>query len=124
MKQFKVLKYPAGEVQAVKQGWCWPAFFFGFIWAMAAKMWGLGFGVLAAFIIAGAISGVSGAGGGAEALINIASIVLAIVFGINGNEWREKNLLSRGFELKETVTADNKDGAIALFIKGASAGQG
>lgn len=124
MKQFKVFKHPAGEVQAVKQGWCWPAFFFSFIWAMVAKMWALGVGLLVAILVLGFALGLSGAGDGADALINVVSIITNIIFGINGNAWREKNLLSRGFELKDTVTAANKDGAVALFIKGASAAQG
>ena len=46
MKQYKVFKHPAGSIEAVKQGWSWPAFFFSFIWAMVKKMWGLGIGVL------------------------------------------------------------------------------
>lgn len=124
MKQFKVFKHPTGEVQAVKQGWCWPAFFFNFIWAMVAKMWGIGIGVLIAFLVLGFALGLSGAGDGADALINVASIVANIVFGFKGNAWREKNLLSRGFELKDTVTAANKDGAVALFIKASEAAQG
>ena len=124
MKQFKVLKHPAGEIQAVKQGWCWPAFFFTAIWAMVAKMWALGIGVMIAFLVLGVVVGLSGAGDGGDALINVASIIVAIVFGVNGNAWREKSLLSRGYELKDTVTAANKDGAVALVIKGAGAEQG
>ena len=124
MKQFKVFKHPTGVVQAVKQGWCWPAFFFSFIWAMVAKMWGIGFGVLIALLVLGIALGLSEAGDGADALINVASIVANIVFGFNGNSWREKDLLSRGFELKETVTAANKEGAVALFIKASEAEQG
>ena len=124
MKQFKVFKHPTVEVQAVKQGWCWPAFFFSCIWAMVAKMWGIGFGLLIAFFVLGFALGLSGAGDGADALINVASIAANIVFGFNGNSWREKNLLSRGFELKDTVTAANKEGAVALFIKASEAAQG
>ena len=117
MKQFKVFKHPAGEVQAIKQGWCWPAFFVSFIWAMVGKMWGLGFGTLGLIFVLGFIVGFSGAGEGGDALLNVLSLLVNIVFGANGNNWREKNLVSRGFELKDTVTAANKDGAIALFMK-------
>ncbi len=124
MKQFKVFKQPAGEVQAIKQGWCWPAFFFGLIWALVSKMWGLGVGLLVAFLILGFTLGLAGAGDGADALINLASIGISIAFGVNGNAWREKNLLSRGFELKDTVSAENKDAAIALLAKNASVAHG
>jgi uncharacterized RDD family membrane protein YckC len=119
MKQFKIFKSPAGEVQVVKQGFSWPAFFFNVTWAMFAKMWLIVICVLFFFIILGITivittgSVVTETGG---ALINFAS---SIIFGFYGNSWREKNLLSRGFDLKDTVTAANKDGAIALYLKSA-----
>lgn len=119
MKQFKVFKHPSGTIQAVKQGWCWPAFFFNCIWAMFAKMWALGVGYLLAALAFGLIIGASGTGE-ADVLINVVSIAANIVFGVNGNAWREKNLISRGFELKDTVTAANKDGAVALFLNNSS----
>jgi len=118
MKQYKILKHPSGEIEAVKQGWSWPGFYFSFIWAMVKKMWALGIGFLAAFFFLGIILGLSGTeSGAADGLINIAAFIVNIVFGINGNSWREKNLLARGFEIKDTVTASNPDGAMALFLK-------
>jgi len=122
VKQFTVFKHPTGETQAVKQGWCWPAFFFNIFWAMFAKMWVLGSSLLIAFFILGFISGLSGESEGIEAIINIASIIVSIVFGVNGNKWRKKHLISRGFDLMDTVTAANKDGAVALFLKNANTG--
>jgi hypothetical protein len=118
MKQYKVFKHPSGAMEAVKQGWSWPAFFFSFIWALVKKMWALGGGLFAVFFILGIILGIAGAEKGvADGLINIAAIIVNIVFGINGNAWREKNLISRGFEFRDTVTAANPDGAMALILK-------
>ena len=117
MKQYKIYANPQGTYEAVKQGWSWPAFFFSMIWAMVKKMWGLGVGLLVAFFALGFVIGISGAGQGGEVLINIASIIGSIVFGINGNKWRENNLPKRGYEYKETVTAANPEGAIALYMK-------
>jgi|LAHU01.1.fsa_nt_gb hypothetical protein len=118
MKQYKVFKHPSGAIEAVKQGWSWPAFFFSFIWAMVKKMWALGVGFFAAFFILGIILGLAGVKeNAANGLINIAAIIVNIVFGVNGNAWREKNLLSRGFEFRDTVTAANPDGAMALILK-------
>jgi hypothetical protein len=118
MKQFKIFKHPAGEIQAVKQGWCWPAFFFEWIWALFSKMWALGFGVLIGSFILGVVAAMAGASEEAiNGLSGLLSLILCFVFGVNGNEWREKNLLSRGFDFKDTVTAANKEGAIALFLK-------
>ena len=41
MKTYKIFKNPTGQYEAVKQGWSWPAFFFGGIWACVKKIWGL-----------------------------------------------------------------------------------
>lgn len=120
MKQYKIYSNPQGSYVAVKQGWSWPAFFFSWIWAMVKKMWGIGVGVLIAFFVVGFIMGVSGEGG--ADLLNLAAIVMNIIFGINGNKWRENNLPTRGYEYKETVSAANPEGAIALYLKENSEG--
>ena len=125
MKQFKVFKHPAGDMQLIKQGWCWPAFFFSVIWAMVSKMWVLGIGSLIGFLVLGAIVDLLvpqiDMRRNADGFINFIALAVSIYFGSNGNQLREKNLLSRGFELNDTVAATNKDGAIALFLKNSSA---
>ena len=109
MKQFKIYANPQRSYEAVKQGWSWPAFCFGFIWALVKKMWALGFGVLGVFLFLGFIGGE--AGGGLEQAINvitsIGGLILGIVLGVNGNKWRETNLISRGFNSKDTITASD-----------------
>ena len=117
MKQYKIYVNPQGDYEAVKIGWSWPAFFFSWIWAMIKKMWGIGVGVLVGLLVFGFVIGASGAGEGGRALIDIVGIIVSIVFGVNGNKWRENNLSTRGYEFKETVTAANPEGAIALYIK-------
>ena len=47
----------------------------------------------------------------------MACILLLTCMGINGNKWREEKLASRGFEFKDTVSAANPEGAIALYIE-------
>lgn len=57
---------------------------------------------------------------GVNAVMNLLALVAAIIFGINGNSWREKHLLSRGFDLVDTISAANAEGAVALYMKGTS----
>src|SRR3546814_13075870 len=45
MRSFNVFSNDDGDYKAVKQGWCWPAFFFGSIWALFNGLW------LAAFLL-------------------------------------------------------------------------
>jgi len=44
MNQYNIYTNPQREMEAVKQGWSWPAFFYGCIWAFIKGMWGLGIG--------------------------------------------------------------------------------
>ena len=121
MKQYKVFKHPSGASEAVKQGWSWPAFFFSFIWAMVKKLRVLGVGLLVGFFLFVIIVDASVGGDGADVLINIVGIIISIIFGFNGNSWREKNLVSRGYELASIVTAANPEGAVALQLKAENA---
>lgn len=125
MRQFKIYANPQGTYEAVKKGWSWPAFFFWFIWALVKKMWALGFVVPVGLF---SLASIGGAIGGnieqvIEGLVNTGTLVLFFVFGINGNKWREANLTSRGFDLKDTVEAANGEGAIALYVKTSSENQ-
>lgn len=122
MKQYKVFRNPSGVTEAVKQGWSWPAFFFSAIWAMLKKMWGLGVGVLAGFFVLGFVLAAIADESTGEAIVNVVAIIANVIFGVNGNSWREKNLVSRGFDQVDTVTAANPEGAVALYLKGANPG--
>jgi hypothetical protein len=110
MKQYKIFKHPSGAIEAVKQGWSWPAFLFSFIWAVVKKMWAIGIGLLILSLIF-----ISMVGAGADLLINIVSIIVSVAFGIYGNSLREKNLGSRGYEMKKTISAANPGEAITQF---------
>jgi len=123
MKTYKIYSNPQGNNDAVKQGWSWPGFFFNIIWALVKKMWVLGIGLLVLFFILGAIEGAIEVSSGKEAalgmsaLTSIINLVVAIVFGVNGNKWREKRLLSLGYDYKDTVNADNPEAGIATWMK-------
>jgi len=54
-------------------------------------------------------------------MMGIVVFVVKIVFGGNGNLWREKNLISRGYEQVHTVTAATSEEAVALYLKNRSA---
>lgn len=114
MKEFKIFEYPEGSNEPVKQGWSWPGFFFGPIWAMVKQMWGLGVGLLVAVIVL-AMFPVDTAIGGLATLV---SLGIYVACGINGNRWREKHLSSRGYDHVDTVSASNPEGAVALYLKG------
>lgn len=115
MKQFNVYQNPLGKYIAVKQGWSWPGFFFAAIWALVKQMWmiaGITFVLSLAFIFITANLGDNVS----DIISRVINLICALLFGYQGNKFYESNLISRGFELKETVIAANNDGAIAMHI--------
>ena len=119
MNQYKIFTHPSGAIEAVKQGWSWPAFSFGFVWAMVKGLWQLSIGVLLAFLAVGFALGVVGNEQWGDAIVNGLGVTANLIFGVHGNGWREKNLLSRGFQQKQTVTAPTPRAAVNLYSKGA-----
>lgn len=117
MRQFKIFKHPSGTIEAVKQGWSWPAFFFGFVWAMVKKMWKLGIGVVLAILVIGFITGIAASEEMGEAILNGLGMTANLMFGVHGNSWREESLIARGFAIKKTISAAGPAAAVALYLK-------
>lgn len=119
MNKYKIYENQGGLKEAVKQGWSWPAAFFSFIWAFIKKMNALGAGTLGGFVMLGVIVGVSVAdedtSSGLLILLDIASFV---VFGVNGNAWRENNLMARGYMLTREVSAASDEAALGQYTNG------
>ncbi|QXP85791.1 DUF2628 domain-containing protein [Methylococcus sp. Mc7] len=115
MRQYNIYDHPFRRVEAVKQGWSWPAFFFSWLWAAIKGLWGILFGFILLQILLLVIW---------DALeipaINLFDIfiqvALSFVFGLKGNAWREEKFLSRGYLYADTITAANSTGSIALYI--------
>ena len=119
MRQYKIFEHPNGKIEAVKQGWSWPAFFFGWVWALVKKMWSVAGAVIAGGILAGCLlEGVFEVSTSTvEALQFLLSFALGVVFGAAGNQWCQNNLQAHGYEYKETVSAANPDKATSLYLK-------
>lgn len=117
MKQYKVFTHPSGTHEAVKQGWSWPGFFFCGFWALFKKMWGVAAALMIGGFALGFVIGLIMPIDTANIVVNVILLVVAFVVGANGNQWRESNLLSRGYQTaSELVEASNPDGAIANFL--------
>ncbi|MDZ7338168.1 MAG: DUF2628 domain-containing protein [candidate division KSB1 bacterium] len=118
MREYKIFEHPNGRIEAVKQGWSWPAFFLTAWWALYKKMWWVGGTVFAVYSIVWLIA--EGPGNQLRDFINslasLGGLVLGVVFGVNGNRWHEKNLRHRGYRSRATVTAPNPEAAIAIFL--------
>ena len=82
-------------------------------------MHGFGFALIGIFFAIGLLSGLLEISGevGLSLIVNLLAFGVSIYVGSNGNVKRQENLVSRGYELKTTVTASNPEGAIAMYMK-------
>jgi hypothetical protein len=130
-KAYKVFEHPQNRVEAVKQGWSWPAFFFTWIWALVKKMWAVGIVTAIVWFVIGSFfqwlatppRGVtSSQAETASAVVGVIELLFGFVicfwFGLRGNKWREQNLVSRGYSLIGQVRAATPEGAVAKCRSG------
>ncbi|GHC20133.1 hypothetical protein GCM10010082_09940 [Kushneria pakistanensis] len=116
MKRFDVYQHSSGRLDAVKQGWSWPAFFFGALWALYCRLWKIAaLTLLGVFVVS--MAGTFDESGMLDLMVNIACLGLYIAFGINGNHWKRRHLTSTGFHFKETVAARGVKQAIAEHLE-------
>lgn len=123
MKTFNVYKHPMHGFEAVKAGFSWPAFFFGMIWMLVKKLWGLAglwFTIYLGLLLIEAVTDQSQESE-AQALVYLilaaGYFALWLVPAFKGNKWREENLSKRGFEFLSSVQAETLDAAIAEQAK-------
>lgn len=123
MKQFKIYQHPSGQLQAIKIGFSWPAFFFGFAWALVNKLWTTFFilvGMNLVFMIFNAIlSYYSRISVEIELFSIFIALILPIAYsifcGINGNDtWLSETALLNGFSLIGQEIAPNASMALAM----------
>lgn len=103
---------PERDVVLVKEGFCWPAFLFGALWALWNRLW------LVAGVLICIEAGVNlalpkiGLDEYSTALIGLG---LALLAGYLGNEARRWTLFRRGFLEVGVVTGETMDGAERRF---------
>lgn len=119
MKKFNVYQYPAYGMEAVKVGFSWPALFFGIVWMLVKKMWGLAGAWFVIYIVVSMVEMVTDQAGPGGAQ-TVGYLVLAAVYftlwlvpAFKGNGWRERNLAKRGFKKMAAIEAETPDAAVA-----------
>ena len=127
MRKFNVFSDGSGSYKAVKQGWCWPAFFFGSIWALFSGLWVVAIIMLPIeFVLALLVNAIDRVINGSEQLYDneTTAVILLVMsipllirvsFGVLGNVWRHKKLTKAGYTLDGSVKAANRRDAILSF---------
>jgi len=124
-----------GYTDAVKQGFSWPALFFGPFWMLVKRLWGMAilwFCLLIAMALVGQFLETATQRHvqdpeSLDTLLWITLVAIAIdIFlwlypAFRGNRWREGRLLRGGYIPVATLRARNPDAAIATAIAGVMA---
>jgi hypothetical protein len=97
-------RHPDDLYALVKDGFSWPAFFFGPLWALTNRMWVVGALLIAAMI---GISMVPAAFDGGDAIASSLAVALAVLLGFHGNDLRQWSLERAGYELNAVVSGSN-----------------
>jgi len=104
---------PDRDVALVKEGFCWPAFFLSFVWALWHRLW-----LAAALFVA-----VQGAVNLGIYLFRpdplsqgVVSLGLAVIIGFVANDFRQKKLTDQGFALSAVVNGKDTNQAYRRFL--------
>jgi len=99
--------------ELVKEGFSWPAFFFGIAWALYHRLW----------LPAAALIAISAVLGAALEEFNLGSVAasltffaLAVLVGLMGNDWRRAALHRRGYGEDGVVTASDMETALRRYL--------
>lgn len=114
MNRYRVYKHPVGTIEAVKQGWSWPAFFLSSFWAIYKKIYFYGFAALVLCLVSYALFESTAT---SISFADLISLLTCFIFAISGNDWLTLNLESRGFDYMETVVASTADAAIGIHLR-------
>ena len=98
----RYIVYTRSEPQSVsiKNGFSWPAFFFGPFWAFSKGLVGLGFGLLVLGILLAGLRRSLPPGSPTVLVfaLQIAPLIVGIVMGFEGNRMLRRDLEMRGFQ--------------------------
>lgn len=97
----------------VKEGFCWPAFFFGIAWALAKGLWLVALalvGVAVALTIGLTLIG-------ADPPVAMATwLAFALIVGFGANDWRRAKLARQGLRLSGVIAAPGRDSALRRWF--------
>ena len=118
MRSFEVSKHPTLGIEAVKRGFSWPAFIVPpFIWMLAKMLWKhAGVWLLAVISVSTLVSSLENAQSAMGKIAFIALLLTDLAVWLapacQGNRWRARDLMARGYELLGTVEASSSTEAV------------
>ena len=107
------LNNPIDKMVPVKEGFCWPAFFFSLFWAFWHRLWIVGCGLAAVNILVHLLMVRLGSG---QFITLAISFGIAVLFGYYANDFRRTKLKQDGYSERCVVLAPNGNKAILRYV--------
>ena len=101
-------RIPGEEPILLKEGFCWPAFFFSFLWALWHRLWLV---ALLLVLASAALEAVMSQFGANDTLRGAVTLGVAVFVGATANDWRRRGLAKKGYRLTDIVAAGDEDAA-------------
>ena len=108
------------DMVPIKEGFCWPAFFFSMLWSLWHHLWLVSLGLAAAYVATGVLVFQSGSN---EAVAIIITFGIALLLGFMGNDLRRSKLEWRGFAERAIVLARTAEAAVQRYLTAWAAGR-
>ncbi len=111
MGLYSIYKNEEGTIKAVKQGFTWAGWLYGWFWCFFKKMYlhGIVFFIINFIIVVFFVRG------------NNWGILLQFLLmewiGFNGNKYLREKLSQSGFEYVDDILANNSKSAISIFME-------
>jgi len=115
MRNFALYHHPHRGYEAVKQGFSWPGFWFTWLWAFVKGLYVTGVVLLVAVVLLRVLAETREPG--LVWLAALGTLVVALGVGFKGNDWRETSLVNRGYQLMDTLQAENPDVAVNRLVQ-------
>jgi hypothetical protein len=104
---------PGSDALLVKEGFCWPAFFFGIVWALWHRMWLTAIVFVLVLFAVDVIVQLFALSPPAGAALSLAA---ALLIGAGANDLRRRALRRRGYDAAGLVAATNEDAAVLRWL--------
>lgn len=108
---------PDGEAVLIREGFSWPAFVFGPLWALWHGLWRTAIVLLVLLL---AVGGGTVAAGLTDAGELVLTLALHAAIGLWANDWRRRVLARRGFVERGAVMARRLRDAERRYLTGAA----
>ncbi len=102
------------DLALVKEGFCWPAFLFSFLWALWHRLWIV---AIAIFSVEAALSWALAAFASDPVSWAAVSLGVAVIIGNLANDLRRWALARQEFADAGVVAADDRDSAERRFLE-------